>query len=86
MSRASVISCKKVFLSKFLQLCQRVIRECFCLKQEDLIMTKVGRSSDRSESIILGCRGILILLVSIWSKRVVLWSVILGLLTSCVQL
>ena len=56
-------------------------------RQVDLIMTKAGKWSDRSESIIPGCTGILILLVSIWSKRVALWSVILvGLVISCVQL
>jgi len=50
-------------------------------------MTKVGKWSDRSESIIPGCTGILILLVYILSKRVALWSVILvGLVISCVQL
>ena len=40
------------------------------MRQEDLIRTKVGKWSDRSESIILGCTGILILLVYISSKRV----------------
>jgi len=50
-------------------------------------MTKVGRWSDRSESIFLGCTGILILLAYIWSRRVALWSVILvGLVISRVQL
>jgi len=50
-------------------------------------MPKVGRWSDRSESGILGCRGILKLLVYILSRRLALWSVILvGLVISCVQL
>jgi len=50
-------------------------------------MAKVGKWSDRSESMIPGCTGILILLVYIWSKRVALWSVILvALVISCVQL
>ena len=50
-------------------------------------MTKVGKWSDLSESIVPGCTGILMLLVYIWSKRVALWSVILvGLVISCVQL
>jgi len=50
-------------------------------------MRKAGKWSDRSESIIPGCTGILLLLVYTWSKRVALWSVILvGLVISCVQL
>jgi len=56
------------------------------LRQVDLIMTKVGKWSDRSESIIPVCTGILMLLVYIWYTRVALWSVILiGLVISCVQ-
>ena len=49
-------------------------------------MTKVSKWSDRSENIIPGCTGILILLAYIWSKRVALWSVILvGLVISFLQ-
>jgi len=50
-------------------------------------MTKVGKWSDRSESTIPGCTGILMFLAYIWCKRVALWFVILvGLVISCVQL
>ena len=54
---------------------------------QDLIRTKVGKWSDRSENIIPDCTGILILLVYIWSRRVALWFIILvGLVISWVQL
>ena len=59
----------------------------FLLETGGLNNDKVGMWSDRSENIIPGCIGILILLVYIWSKMVALWFVILvSLVISCVQL